>query len=175
MALIIRDAIVDDAPGIAEIQVTASRAAYGHIVARDYFKGFTVASRIIVWRKLITATNALEQIIVGEDGGDIRSYAAFGRSRDVDAAEDRGELQSLYVFPDCWRSGLGAQMLATSTRRMESMRFNTASLWVLEANQPARDFYERFGWRSDGSIKSAEGEPREIRYHTSLHRFAGVS
>ena len=169
MALIIRDAIVDDAPGIAEIQVSASRAAYGHILPRDYFKGFTVASRIIVWRKLIMTTNALEQTIVGEDGGGFRAYAAFGRSRDVAAAEDRGELLSLYVSPDSWRSGLGAQMLATSIRRLESMRFNTASLWVLEANQPARDFYERFGWRSDGSV----GEPQEIRYYTSLHRSAG--
>jgi ribosomal protein S18 acetylase RimI-like enzyme len=174
MALIIRDAIVDDAAGIAEIQVTASRASYGDIVPRGYFEGFTVASRIVVWRKLIAATSALEQIIAGEDAGGIRAYAAFGRSRDVDAAEDRGELQSPYVSPDRWRSGLGAQMLTASTHRLKSMRFKAASLWVLEANQPARDFYERFDWRSDVSIKGVEREPREIRYRTSLHGSAGT-
>ena len=78
MALTIRDAIVEDALGIAQIQVTASRAAYGHLLPRDYFERFTVCSRTVVWRELIMVTNTLEQIIVGEDGRGIRAYAAFG-------------------------------------------------------------------------------------------------
>src|SRR5262249_32018255 len=116
--MIIRDAVVDDAAAIAAIQVDASRAAYSEIVPRDYFARLTVERRIPVWRKLITAKNAREQIIVGEDAGCIRAYAHFGRSRDSDASQGSGELQSLYVAPDCWRCGLGAEMLAASIDRL---------------------------------------------------------
>jgi ribosomal protein S18 acetylase RimI-like enzyme len=41
------------------------------------------------------------------------------------------------------------------------------SLWVLEANTPARRFYERIGFAADGTVKvfDAGGTPlSEVRY-----------
>jgi len=165
-ALIVRKAITGDAARIAEIQVAASMAAYSSVPG--YVMRFTETSRTPIWRQMITVQSENEEIIVGENEGRVRAYAAFGRSRDEDAVKTTGELSSLYVSPDCWRSGFGAQMLAASMRQLTSMGFRTATLWVLEANKPARDFYERYAWKVDGAKQVAGGEPVAIRYRTTM-------
>jgi ribosomal protein S18 acetylase RimI-like enzyme len=163
----IRNAGADDAHAIATIQVDASRAAYAAIVPHGYLERLTVEKRTAVWTQLISANGEFEQTIVGEDGERIQAYAHYGRSRDPNAAQTTGELYSLYVAPDRWRCGLGQQLLAASIRRLASMGFDTATLWVLAANTPARQFYERFRWAPDGTEKGDE-EQIETRYRIDL-------
>ncbi len=54
--------------------------------------------------------------------------------------------------------------------------FRDIMLWVLETNERVRRFYERTGFRRDGTIKIEyrEGfELRELRYHRSLDGSTG--
>jgi len=163
----IRNARTDDARAIATIQVDASRAAYAGIVPHGYLERLTVEKRMSIWRQLISAPGEVEQTIVGDDGEHIQAYAHYGRSRDPSANRTTGELYSLYVAPHHWRSGFGQQLLAASIRGIAGMGFNTATLWVLAANKPARQFYERFGWVADGIAKGDEGRI-EARYRIDL-------
>ena len=120
-----------------------------------------------MWRELITAKCGAEQIIIGEDDAQIRAYAHYGCSRDPSAGQTTGELYSLYVAPDQWRRGFGQRLLAASIRGLASAGFDGVTLWVLRGNEPARRFYERFGWRTDGIEKGNE-ERKEIRYRIDL-------
>ena len=168
MALLnIRNATVNDAGTIAGIQVDAWRTAYAAIIPQRHFDGFTVEKRSVVWRELITAKCGSEQIIIGEEDAQICAYAHFGRSRDPSAGQTTGELYSLYVAPDHWRRGFGRQLLAASIRGLAGAGFDMATLWVLKGNKPARQFYEQFGWGTDGVEKGNE-ERREIRYWIDL-------
>jgi ribosomal protein S18 acetylase RimI-like enzyme len=106
--------------------------------------------------------------MVGEQDRDIRGYTHFGRSRDADAPPNTGELYSLYVAPAHWRFGLGKRLLDASLRGLAGMTFDTATLWVLAANQQARAFYERFGWIDDGRQKATRAEMTEVRYRIAI-------
>ena len=51
--------------------------------------------------------------------------------------------------------------------------YRRATLWVLDTNARAREFYERHGWSLDGNSKQQEiGEltVTEVRYATHLVR-----
>ena len=163
----IRNARADDAHAIATIQIDASRAAYAGIVPPGDLERLTVEKRTAIWTQLIGAPGEVEQTIVGEDGEHIQAYAHYGQSRDPGADRATGELYSLYVAPNHWRSGIGRQLLAASVRGIAGMGFDSATLWVLAANKPARRFYERLGWVADETTKGDEGRI-EARYRIDL-------
>jgi ribosomal protein S18 acetylase RimI-like enzyme len=169
----IRKAAAKDARAIALIQVGASRAAYGAAVPPGYFDRLSESNRMSAWSEMIANQSDFEQIIVGEENSHIRGYAHFGRSRDPGVPPNVGELYSLYVDPLHWQRGLGRQLLAASLRGLASMTFDTATLWVLAANRPARGFYERFGWTANRSEKAVHGNIVEIRYRISTRQWAG--
>jgi len=57
-----------------------------------------------------------------------------------------GHLARLYVDPDHWGMGIGTMLYDTAMEDLGA-RFGAATLWVLEANERARSWYERLGWR----------------------------
>ena len=70
----------------------------------------------------------------------------------------RGEsLDHLYVHPERQRRGVGAQLLGVAKRQRHLLR-----LYTFESNEPARDFYEKHGFKAiafgDGSANE-EGVP----------------
>ena len=79
-------------------------------------------------------------------------------------AFDNNELHALYVLPELWGRGIGRDLLAAAG--------DVSELWVLESNERARRFYERFGWAPDGSGREVHGV-LELRYRRSaLHELA---
>jgi ribosomal protein S18 acetylase RimI-like enzyme len=70
----------------------------------------------------------------------------------------RGDsVDQLYVRPDAQRRGIGAQLLDVAKQRHGRLR-----LYTFEANEPARDFYEKHGFTAvafgDGTA-NPEGAP----------------
>jgi ribosomal protein S18 acetylase RimI-like enzyme len=162
----LRNAVQGDARAIAGIQVAASLAAYRGIVPEGYFSGFTVEKRATVWGQLIAATDAIEQIIIGVEGDTVRGFVHVGRSREPDLSERAAELYALYVDPQCWRQGVGHQLLAEGLTRLTRLDLKLVTLRVLAANSQACQFYEKRGWTED------EGAPKDrqptVRYRISL-------
>jgi GNAT superfamily N-acetyltransferase len=76
-----------------------------------------------------------------------------------------GWLRNLFVVPAEWGRGAGG---ALHDEAVELLRRHgeTAQLWVLEANERARRFYEARGWRDDGGRSRSEFQPYpvELRY-----------
>jgi ribosomal protein S18 acetylase RimI-like enzyme len=146
--------------------VAASLAAYQGIVPQGYFSGFTVDKRATVWGQLIAATNAIEQIIIGVEGDTVRGFVHVGGSREPELSETAAELHALYVDPQCWRQGVGHQLLAEGLTRLTQSGLKLVTLRVLAANSHARQFYEKRGWTVD------EGAPKDreptVRYRISL-------
>jgi GNAT superfamily N-acetyltransferase len=66
------------------------------------------------------------------------------------------ELDALYVLPDAAGRGVGSRLLDRAGA--------VSTLWVLEANHPARRFYERRGWSPDGTARPGGGGRPEVRY-----------
>lgn len=171
---VVRAARVDDANAIGRIHVTSWQAAYDHALPEDFLRGLSVADRQRGWRRRLSAVDWQARALVVVDDGLIAGFACVGASRDGDASADVGELQSMYLAPEHWSQGLGQQLHSEAMATLRRDGFVRATLWVLNANERARRFYERAGWCLDEATKvdSIAGSPpvTEVRYAQTLRR-----
>ncbi|HSM45638.1 MAG TPA: GNAT family N-acetyltransferase, partial [Acidimicrobiia bacterium] len=80
-------------------------------------------------------------------------------------------IYSIYVHPDQWGDGHGHDLLQAGEDTLLAKGFESGLLWVLDANQPARRFYERHGWTVGKPIRVEEiggVQVTEVRYDKSL-------
>jgi GNAT superfamily N-acetyltransferase len=148
----IRDATPDDAAQIAEINAAGWRTAYRGMVDDKRIDGISVK----VWTREIQRN--LEEIEPGSfslaaelDGRFAGSCYVLGPARDGDLGTDVAELVAIYVDPALWGRGVGTALIEGACRRAASEGFTAMSLWTLTMNSRAQTFYERHGWRADGS------------------------
>jgi GNAT superfamily N-acetyltransferase len=92
-------------------------------------------------------------------------------SRDEDAGEDVGEVTAIYVSPELWGRGAGRSLMKRATDGLRGAGFTEATLWVLDTNARARQFYESGGWSADGAEKLDDRRGFrmvEVRYRRSI-------
>jgi GNAT superfamily N-acetyltransferase len=77
---------------------------------------------------------------------------SFGPSRDKDGNE-KAEIYAIYVLPKFWHQGIGGELLEGAERRIKDNHFIAVTLWVLEKNALARQFYEARGFGLDAARK----------------------
>jgi RimJ/RimL family protein N-acetyltransferase len=81
-----------------------------------------------------------------------------------------GWLQRLYVREAAWGSGLARELHAAALAALGEQGATTASLWCLAENPRARRFYERQGWRLNGTerVVPFPPHPRDLGYSIAL-------
>ena len=92
------------------------------------------------------------------------------RDRDGDRLTT-GELRVLMVDAVERGRGVGLALVAAGEQAMRECGLADATLWVAEANTRALRFYERCGWRADGTKRVSAVDGREIktvRYRTRV-------
>ena len=78
------------------------------------------------------------------------------------ASEKEAEIIAIHSLPESWGSGLGHAML---TRALQQIGDRPVFLWAFRDNTRARRFYEKHGFRWDGTERvSAFDGAREVRY-----------
>lgn len=163
----VREAAVGDVARIAEIHVASWRAAYAGILPADRLASLDV-DEIRRWREWRLADRLAPRSVtlVVEEGGRPVGFADLGPARDDDAPK-AGEVYAIYLDPAAWGRGLGAALLRSSEQALTSLGFESAVLWVVEANARARAFYEAMGWLPDGRRAFAavyDLQVMEVRY-----------
>ncbi len=120
------------------------------------------------WRGQIASSVAAgTQLLVTESGNQVVGFSSFGPARDDDLKCQRVmELYALYVRPSFWGTGAGCTLMSATNQSWSQSGVVEATLWVLQRNERARAFYERFGWRIDERIQptGANSAELEIRY-----------
>jgi GNAT superfamily N-acetyltransferase len=89
------------------------------------------------------------------DDPDVRVFAVDGVGY---AAARPGHVEALYVVPDAWGTGVADALY----ERIAEVAGVPATLWVLEANERGRRFWERRGWRPTGARD--ESKQVELQY-----------
>lgn len=162
-----RVAVSSDALGIARVQVAAWQAAYRGLMEQPLLDSLDPAAKVHSWETFLAAPE--HQSFVVETGSQITGYANVCASRD-EPNSSTGEVASIYVLPGYWRKGLGSALLRTAERALVAQGHHSVTLWVLAANNPARQFYERSGYAPDGASKlHPKSGLREVRYRRSTH------
>ena len=99
------------------------------------------------------------------DGGFAGYCYVAAPSLEADLGPDVADLVAMYVDPDHWREGVGNALMDAAFERLAELPYVEAVLWTFKENGRAIAFYERHGWRPDGSekIHARTGEPA-VRY-----------
>jgi ribosomal protein S18 acetylase RimI-like enzyme len=168
----IRPARVEDAPTTASIRVRGWQAAYRGQVPDELLDSLSVEHDTVRFADHVGHLAADRRVWVAESNGEVVGFASTGPSRDEDAGgAGAGEVYAIYVRPDLYGNGIGATLLSHAARDLAGQGYERAILWTLESNGAAQRFYERAGWRLDGSKKLdvLDGfELAEVRYAIDL-------
>lgn len=76
--------------------------------------------------------------------------------------EDAAEIIAIHSLPESWGTGLGHAMLVEALKQIGE---RPVFLWAFKDNKRARRFYEKHGFRWDGSQRLSEFDGAlEVRY-----------
>jgi GNAT superfamily N-acetyltransferase len=167
--VVVRRARPSDALRLGEAHVQAWLDAYRGIVPQDVLDGLSVERRATSWQRLLARSEVATWVV--EDGGRMVGFASVGPAEDE--GEDpsvTAELLAMYLLEGYWGRGLGRRLMEIVTEEMDKRGFEHALLWVLEANDRARRFYEKGGWVADGARKDHFGDERAFAIRLRLAR-----
>ena len=150
----IRQAVVPDAEPLAHLHVDVWDDAYTGLMPQGILddRREKVAERVDKWRVIL---GGRDSIWVAEDTEGLIGFASTGPARDNDM-DDTLELYSLYVRAAYWGTGVGYALFEVAVGD------HAAYLWVLADNERAIAFYERQGFRLDGTLDEQD-EGRHVR------------
>lgn len=168
---IVRRALPEDAERLARIHVASWREAYRGLLPDELLDQLTVARRERQWRHLLGRTEG--STLLAERGGEAVGFVALGAPRDADLAAQGGvgEVHAIYLLASAWGCGYGRMLWEAALAGLRDRGDREVALWVLEANERARGFYERMGLAADGWRKSERMGPallEEVRYRGGL-------
>lgn len=154
--LLLRPAGPEDAEAIYAIHRESAMAAYVHVFPPDRY-AFPDDQMRRHWNEALR--DAETEVVIAERAGRPVGFATVSP----------GWLRNLFVVPEEWGRGAGAAVHDEAVARLRTMDAG-ALLWVLEANERARRFYERRGWRADGERSTSEYPPYPptLRYALDL-------
>jgi GNAT superfamily N-acetyltransferase len=142
----LREADPADAPAIARLHAESWRVAYRGQYSDAFLDGPVFDDRRRVWDERLSSPTQNQHTIVAEGDGVIAGFAcAFG-----DHDPQWGTLlDNIHVDPLRKRRGVGTQLIR-EVAGWAHREYAASGLYlsVLEANAPARRFYERLGARN---------------------------
>ena len=158
----IREAMIDDAVGLARVQVDSYRSSYAGIWPEAVLEGLSYREQEQDWRDWIKS-NPGDALYVAElVSGEIVGYA-LARPGPTEILGYDSELIALHVLGPYRRQGLGRGLVAAMAKELQSRGSESLMLWVLEENR-ARGFYQRLGGQLLAERKMSWADRPEVAY-----------
>jgi len=164
----IRLAEAADAQGIAEVHVRMWQIGYAPFIDPEYAATLSVRTSTMRWLASLADPLQADTLVAVEDGR-IVGWTSYGVNRNGIGLHV-GEVYGLYIDPDYWGEGIGAELLADATRALAETGFESAILWTIAADEQARAFYEEHGWTDDDLTEPHESGAAVVRYSFALRR-----
>lgn len=146
----IRDAGPAEAETLLAVQRAASLAALAHVYPPDRYPYPDAEIR----ERWLTFSG---RVLLADDGGPVGV-----------AAVEPCWLAGLYVVPERWGTGVADELHDAAAAALRALGCTEARLWVLEDNPRARRFYERRGWRENGTTRVVPFPPHPLDVGYSL-------
>jgi len=149
----IRDARPQDARAVAEVHVEGWRWGYRGILPDEHLAGLSVDESEARWLGYLTQPAPGVARFVGMEGHRVVGFVSGGPADDDFAPPPPGaaEVYAVYLREAAQGTGVGRALLERATDAMRANGYRHAVLWVFEANDRARRFYEAAGWSPDGA------------------------
>jgi GNAT superfamily N-acetyltransferase len=165
----VRSAEPRDAAALRALHVETWIATYQERLPEPFYQQRLAAHRLRDWAELARSqTEVGGDVLITGAGQHISGLCQYGPTEDDDDdPAGVGHIHRLYIHPLHQRTGLGRSLLTEATRRLDAVGVSAVTLWALEADERARAFYERLGWRLDGA-SNFDGA-LDVRYRLALH------
>ena len=126
-----REAQLEDAQGLAEVQVLSWKAAYQGQIPSSYLDSITVAQKAEEWGEILQ-NSASKTILAHKAEVGVVAFVNFGDFRDQDLLKKQiAEIRALYIHPRHWRHGVGTELCAL---RLTAISFVAASPSIEKIN-----------------------------------------
>jgi ribosomal protein S18 acetylase RimI-like enzyme len=145
----VRNATISDAQGIASAHIATWRETYTGLMPERFFDASALEARQRMWSSILGLDPVPGTVVVADKAGEIVGFAFAGSSKHPDASKGIEaardvHLFSIYLLASEHGTGVGHALLTAA------LGDQPAQLWVASANDRARRFYERHGFREDG-------------------------
>ena len=149
--MLVRNANYDDMKQAGRIMSASFRTAFGDFVSRQTMDACAREDNCIALLEGIFREGKVH-FLMGENSG----MLAWQQT------EDGAEIIAIHTLPESRGTGLGHAML---TEALSQIGNQPAFLWAFKENTRARRFYEKHGFRADGSERVSEFDGAiEVRY-----------
>ena len=170
----IRTARSEDVAAIEAVHFASRDAVYRGRIPDWPEVGPPQPERLDRWRQWLADPDITT--LVAEVRGEVVGLVTVRAT--VDDGEDPSvvaEMPTLYVHPDHWRSGYGAALCSAALEHAAEVGYEELTLWVVDLNVEAHDFYSAQGFVPDGATTIDEGASNETvvtarRYRISVLR-----
>ena len=141
---------IDDAAGAAAVHYRSWIATYTPLLRHDEADQLTLAERVAHWEWLLGSEPPRMGSLVAVRAEAIVGLVEWGVG--VDAHPSVGEVHAIHVVPEERGRAVGWRLLVAALQALRGHGVRRAILWVVEDNSTARAFYERQGWKWDGTV-----------------------
>ena len=147
----VRKAIYEDMAPVASIMVTSFRTAFGAFVSPETMDACANPDNCLCMLESIYREGKMNFLMGGDQG-----FLCWQET------EDGAEIVAIHSLPESWGTGLGHALL---TEALKQIGDRPVYLWAFKDNTRARRFYEKHGFRWDGSEQVSEFDGTlEVRY-----------
>lgn len=147
----VRIAEFDDMKQAGHIMSVSFRTAFGDFVSQQTMDACAQEDNCIAFLEGIFREGKVHFMMGGNSG-----MLAWQQT------EDGAEIVAIHSLPEIWGTGLGHAMLEEALNQIGDQ---SVFLWAFKENKRARRFYEKHGFRWDGSERVSEFDGAlEVRY-----------
>jgi GNAT superfamily N-acetyltransferase len=167
MSAVLRTGEDFDLFAVGALHYRSRSAAYAGILSAETLARLTADSLSAWWAERWKWERDTHRLTVAETGGELAGFTYVGPSETPGCAE----LYAIHVEPSLVGTGVGRHLMENALPQLAGLGADRAVLWVLEANEQARRFYDRGGWVPDGGtrVEAVNGEPvPQLRYSRPL-------
>lgn len=156
---------MEDAAGIARVQVESWKTTYQGIVSDSYLSSLSISQRTDRWGEILRNRGKDQAIYTAESHeGEVVGFAIGGPSRSQEYSYE-GELYAIYLLKAYQGQGAGRSLFHAIAEFLRGNGCGSMIIWALQDN-PAGRFYEAMGGRLVGQkiIEIGEEEHVEVAY-----------
>lgn len=153
--LVLRPALLSDAPAIGRVHCRAWRETYTGLLPDAMLARLSEERSAENFRR-----EGCRNLLVAELDGETVGFCGYGPWRGSAPDPTLGEIVGLYVLQKAQRQGIGTRLLQSALDVLQSGGCTRAALWVLDSNAHAIGYYASRGFRDTGLIQG-EGPLRE--------------
>jgi GNAT superfamily N-acetyltransferase len=172
----VRVAWVDDAAGIADVQVRAWRLRYADVLPADLLAGLEPPAFAEQWRSSLEAPkDGRQRVLVALSGELIRGFAVTEPSRDPDCDPVAdAEVSEFVIDPEAVSAGHGSRLLHACIDTLRQDRFRRGTAWLNSTDDALRRFLVEAGWATDGAHRELDLDGdglvrvKQVRLHTDI-------